>query len=312
MNFVECLESAPVVLTEGAIVTRLVHEFGLPTPDSAAFAHLFSQRGREALAEIYRSYMAISGDFGLPMQVSTPTWRSHPDALRRLGFSDPDDLRRVSSEAVSFVQRVRQEMGLESQIYVAGVVGPRIDGYDAANAPDAFESESYHRTQTRELAAAGADLLYAPTFPASAELLGIARAFASTDLPYVLAPIVDAGGRLPDGTSMAEAVDLIDANVSRSPVHFIGGCVHPRHFQAGVAMTTWPKSARVQGLQGNASDLPPGVLDGLDRVEGNNPEVFADLMAHLHAGGMKVLGGCCGTNEQHIRAIARRFIAEKV
>jgi S-methylmethionine-dependent homocysteine/selenocysteine methylase len=311
MNFVECLNTSPVVLTEGAIVTRLVYEFDLPTPESAAFVHLFSERGRMALAEIYRSYMAVAGEFGLPMQVSTPTWRSHPDALLRLGFSAPDDLERVNREAVAFVQGVRRDMGLESSIYVAGVVGPRVDGYDPRNAPDAEVSEKYHRPQTQELAAAGTDLLYAPTFPARAELLGIAKAFASTNLPYVLAPIVDAGGRLPDGTSLAETVELIDNNVRRPPLHFIGGCVHPEHFQSAGTAETWPKSARVQGLQGNASDLPPEELDGLQHAAGDGPMAFADSMARLHASGMKVLGGCCGTTEQHIRAIARRFAAEE-
>ncbi|MEZ2131395.1 MULTISPECIES: homocysteine S-methyltransferase family protein [unclassified Sinorhizobium] len=312
MNFAERLKSAPVFLTEGAIVTRLVYEFDLPTPESAAFVHLFSDRGRKGLAEIYRSYMAVAGEYGLPMQVSTPSWRSHPEALERLGYSNPGDLARVNHEAVAFVQQIRRDMGLEHDIYIAGVVGPRVDGYDAVNAPDADSSESYHRPQTRELAAAGADLLYAPTFPGAGELLGVARAFASTGLPYVLAPIIDASGHLPDGTSMTDVVALIDANAARPPEHFIVGCVHPTHFATATTTTSWPKSPRVQGLQGNASGLPPEELERLNRADGENPEAFADLMASLHARGMKVLGGCCGTSEAHIRAVASRFAAEEV
>ena len=68
----------------------------------------------------------------------------------------------------------------------------------------------------------------------------------------------------------------------------------------------------MQGLQGNASGLPPEELERLDRADGENPEAFADLMASLHARGMKVLGGCCGTSEAHIRAVASRFAAEEV
>lgn len=312
MNFAERLKSAPVFLTEGAIVTRLVYEFDLPTPESAAFVHLFSDRGRKGLAEIYRSYMEIASEYGLPMQVSTPTWRSHPEALARLGYSNPGDLASVNREAVAFVQQIRREMGLEDDIYVAGVVGPRVDGYDAADAPDAASSEDYHRPQTRELAAAGADLLYAPTFPGAGELLGVARALASTGLPYVLAPVIDASGHLPDGTSMMDVVALIDANAARPPEHFIVGCVHPTHFATAATTMSWPKSTRVQGLQGNASGLPPEELERLNRADGESPEAFADLMAALHARGMKVLGGCCGTSEAHIRAVASRFAAEEV
>jgi methionine synthase I (cobalamin-dependent) len=40
------------------------------------------------------------------------------------------------------------------------------------------------------------------------------------------------------------------------------------------------------------------------------PEAFAALMSGLLAGGYKVLGGCWGTSDGHIRALARRLTAE--
>jgi S-methylmethionine-dependent homocysteine/selenocysteine methylase len=60
--------------------------------------------------------------------------------------------------------------------------------------------------------------------------------------------------------------------------------------------------------------LSPGLsheeLDKLDHLEDSTPEDFADHMFDLHARGIKILGGCCGTSEAHIRALAQRFTPE--
>lgn len=74
-------------------------------------------------------------------------------------------------------------------------------------------------------------------------------------------------------------------------------------------MTTpaWPAPGRILGLQANASDLDRHALEHLDHADGTAPEVFGRQMEELHGRGMVLLGGCCGTGEAHIRAIADRL-----
>ncbi|SJZ95414.1 homocysteine S-methyltransferase [Enhydrobacter aerosaccus] len=306
-RFADRLRTAPVLLADGGIETRLIYEFHRPLPDFASFLPLFTPDGRADLTAIYRSYMQVALDYDLPMQVGTPTWRAHPEGLARQGFSAPEDVDRVNGEAAAFLRDLRGELGAEDKIFIAGVVGPRRDGYDPHGAPDATAAERYHTPQARSLAAAGVDLLYAPTFASSDELLGVARAFAACELPYVLAPVIGADGRLPDGTPLGDAIEHIDTTVSTPPLHFLIGCVHPSRFAEAEAAPAWPKVARVAGLKANASTLPPEELDKLDHLDEGKPEVFADLMAALHARGLKVMGGCCGTSDAHIRALAQRL-----
>ncbi len=125
--------------------------------------------------------------------------------------------------------------------------------------------------------------------------------------------MIGADGRLPDGTPLADAIAHVDAGVSPRPLplHFVIGCVHPTRFAEAAATPAWPKVPRVQGLKANASTLPPEELDRLDHLEGGKPEAFADLMAGLHQRGFEVLGGCCGTSDAHIRALARRISPQK-
>ena len=310
-RFADRLKAAPFMLTDGGIETRLLYEFNRPLPDFASFLPLFDREGRAALTAIYRSYMEIAADHDLPMQIGTPTWRAHPEGLARQGFAAAGDLARVNGEAVTFLKDMRRDLGLLDDVFIAGVIGPRRDGYDPKGAPDAATAEAYHTPQVRVLADLGVDLLYAPTFASSEELLGVARACAATGLPYALAPVIEADGRLPDGTPLREAITRIDAGAAPRPIHFLVGCVHPTRFSQAAASAAWPSSHRVVGLKANASTLPPDQLDRLDHLDEGKPEAFAALMGGLHEGGYTVLGGCCGTSDAHIRAQARRLTAAK-
>ncbi len=51
--------------------------------------------------------------------------------------------------------------------------------------------------------------------------------------------------------------------------------------------------------------LPTDQLIQLDHPEADEPETFAaEMAALLDPGGLHVLGGCCGTTDAHMRALA--------
>jgi homocysteine S-methyltransferase len=65
---------------------------------------------------------------------------------------------------------------------------------------------------------------------------------------------------------------------------------------------------RLIGFQANTSARSPEELDGLEQLDGSEPEGFAEeLLGLYHKFGIKVIGGCCGTDNRHIEAIAERF-----
>jgi S-methylmethionine-dependent homocysteine/selenocysteine methylase len=293
------------MLADGGIETRLIYEFGVDLPEFASFLPLFSQ-DRQALVDIYRSYLQVAVDSGLAMQIGTPTWRAHPECLARLGYGNPGDLVRINTEAVRLLTQLRAEAGLQERVYIAGVIGPRHDGYDPAGAPGVEAARRYHGQQADVLAACDVDLLYAPTFACVSELIGVAQAMAATGLPYVLAPVLGEDGRLPDGTPLAEAIQAVDARVTPAPLHIMIGCVHPTRLQAlpaGGARGTLPD--RVAGVKANASTLPPEQLDKLGHLDEGDFRLFARQMLDARRQyGLRILGGCCGTNHRHIGALA--------
>ncbi|HBZ55601.1 MAG TPA: homocysteine methyltransferase, partial [Syntrophobacteraceae bacterium] len=66
--------------------------------------------------------------------------------------------------------------------------------------------------------------------------------------------------------------------------------------------------SRVVGLLANTAALNPEELDGSAALVEEDPEIFGDSVAALHHElGMKILGGCCGTDERHIGCLAKQL-----
>jgi len=64
--------------------------------------------------------------------------------------------------------------------------------------------------------------------------------------------------------------------------------------------------------QANTSSKSPDELDNLSYLDMSDPEEFGDLMISLHNRfGIKVLGGCCGSDCNHITEIAKRIKSQR-
>ena len=167
------------------------------------------------------------------------------------------------------------------------------------------DARRYHDAQAEALATAGVDLLLCATMPALSEALGLADAMGATGLPYLIGFVVRPTGRLLDGTPLDEAVVAIDDGIDPPPTAYLLNCVHPR--VADAALSAAPlAAARLVGLLANTSPLDPAELDGLAELETADPESFAsEIVDVAERRGLTLLGGCCGTGDEHIAEIAR-------
>lgn len=290
----QLLAGDALVLTDGGIETRIVFETDLELAPHVEAAGLV---GEPALKAIYVSYVEAARANDLPVVIGTPTFRAgarHADAAGR-------DVVELNAAAVRLHRTIRDEAGDGPPILVAGVLGPYGDAYTPSDGLPAAEAERYHAIQAAALAEAGADLLFAPTFPAVDEALGAVRAMAATGLPAVISYVLDRDGHVLDGTPLADAVARIDAEADPRPVFHSLSCIHPTI--AARALACVP-AGRVLECKANGSSLSPAELVALDHLESDAPAVFAQEMWRLHADhGLRVLGGCCGTDDRHMRAL---------
>lgn len=286
-------------LTDGGIETDLIYQRGIDLPEFAAFPLLDSDEGRAALRSYYADYVALAGRIGAPLLLETPTWMANPDRAAPLGY-DAAALDRINREAVEFLSGLGEQSGL-ARWAVGGILGPRGDGYVSAGAVDPDEAAAYHRPQLAAFRAAGADRATVLTLTEVGEAIGIARAADDVGLPVTIGFTVETDGRLPGGTSLADAVTAVDAALA--PDTFIINCAHPTHVLRGLDEGAWRD--RIGGLRVNASTMSHAELDAAEELdEGDPQQLAADQQPLLDAfNQLGVLGGCCGTDVRHVAAM---------
>ena len=294
-----------VFVTDGGIETDLMLRRGVDLPHFAAFPLVETAQGRSTLREYYSGYVAIAAATGRPLMLESPTWRANPDWGRLLGYT-ADDLARVNSEAIEFLQELRRDHADSiGRIRVSGTVGPRHDGYAVEQTPTPADAFEYHRPQMAAFAAGHADLATAYTITHVGEAIGIVRAARAEGLPVAVSFTVDFDGRLLSGRSLADAIGEVDD--AAAPDYFLVNCAHPSHIRAAVGAEPGAWTRRIAGTRANAADAGHADLDeAVERGDGT-PESFASAQAELldclpH---LSILGGCCGTDERHISAMMR-------
>ena len=294
-----------VFLTDGGLETTLIFHRGLDLPEFAAFPLLDDPDGRATLRDYFRPYLAAARARGAGFVLDTATWRANRDWGVQVGY-DPAALDRVNRDAVAFARELRDEAGDAPQpIVISGVVGPRDDGYRPGALMSASEAESYHAVQVASLAGGGADMVAAITMNYAEEAIGVARAAAAAGIPAVISFTVETDGRLPSGQSLGAAIEQVDAETLGSPVYYMVNCAHPSHF-AGVVSEGGAWRERIAGLRANASAKSHAELDEATELDEGDPGALAAGYVSLRPQlpNVTVLGGCCGTDERHVAAVA--------
>ncbi|HEX8771349.1 MAG TPA: homocysteine S-methyltransferase family protein [Acidimicrobiales bacterium] len=291
-------------LTDSGLETWLVFHRDVDLPHFAAFPLLDDPGGREMLGEYFRDHLRIAVEAGANIVLETPTWRANPDWGARVGY-DVEALDRVNREAVRFLRSVASEFET-ANVIVSGNIGPRGDGYNPAELVSPHVAEAYHRLQIESFAAARADRVTLLTATHPGEAIGVVRAAVSVGIPVVISFTVETDGRLPNGQTLQEAIEEVDAATEQRTLHFGINCAHPDHFSAALEVAS-PAIARLELLRANASRASHAELDEAEELDDGSPEELGALYAalvrsHPH---LSVLGGCCGTDSRHVEAIAR-------
>ena len=308
-SFPEFLEKFPCILGEGAVIERLRRNTDLELdPDIVNSAFIYDEEKREALETIYRQYLDIGCQYDLPLFLSTPTWRASRERIAAAGYARRD----VNGDNFRFFDTLRNSYGeYAKKVAICGLLSCRGDAYNQAEALSAAEAHEFHSWQATKLAEAGVDLLLAATLPVLNEATGLASALAATGKPYIVSFITRPEGTLLDGTPLKEAITSIDAAVSPKPLAYMVNCTHASIFRNAL-LNEFNSSPyvreRIVGLLANTAALTPEELNNSTELVAEAPETFGRSVANLQEEfGMKILGGCCGTDDRHIRSLAKRL-----
>jgi homocysteine S-methyltransferase len=282
-NFLERLKHSPVLCdgamgtllyAKGIFINRCYDELNLSQP--------------ELIRGVHHDYLQAGAEI-----VETNTFGGNSFRLTRHGLAD-----RVRDINLTGAH-VAREAAKSFDAWVAASIGPLGVRIEPLGKTSFEEARTAFREQVAALIEGGVDLLMLETFGYLEELHQAVLACRDVDakIPIVAQVTIDEDGNCLDGSD-PEAfaarlsewnVDVLGINCSVGPVAMLNAIERVR------AVTSLPLAA-----QPNA---------GMPRsVEGRNiylcsPEYMASYARKFVAAGVQLIGGCCGTTPDHIRAM---------
>ena len=281
------LGSRPL-LADGAMGTLL---FSRGVPQRASLDELATSRP-ELVGATHREYLEAGAEL-----IETLTLGAN--RLRLAPFGLAERTSRLNRRAAQLAREAREVSGRDA--LVGGSMGPLVSvGQELARLTDA-EVRAAFREQLDGLLEGGIDVVILETFSdLPTLLLAMDEARAASDLPILASLTFGEDVALIDGTTPESAVaallaagaDVIGVNCGAGPV----GCLDALERMQGAAA----KASVALSIMPNAG-LP-------QRIEGQfvyaaDPAYFGDVAPRMLEAGARIIGGCCGTTPDHVRAM---------
>ncbi len=185
-------------------------------------------------------------------------------------------------------------------VVVAGSVGPTGEIMaPMGSLTHEIAVEMFHE-QAEGLKAGGADVLWVETISAAEEFKAAAEAFALADMPWCGTMSFDTAGRTMMGHTSADMVKLV-GKLDHQPIAFGANCgVGASDLLRTVLGFVTAAPAKPLIAKGNAGI--PKYHDGHIHYDGT-PELMAEYAVLARDCGTTIVGGCCGTTPDHLRAM---------
>jgi S-methylmethionine-dependent homocysteine/selenocysteine methylase len=264
-----------VTILDGPVGTELAaREIATPAPAWSADA---IDHAPDVLAAIHRDYAAAGA--------TVHTANTFRTKRRQVGARWEELARRAVAIARAAVP---------SDHRVAGSIAPLEDCYRPDLSP--LDPRPEHRELCRALAAAGVDLLLCETFPHVGEALIATEEAVATGLPTWVA--FTAG---PDGALL-------------SPAEVASGAREAARRGAAAVLVNCTAATRILPYVERLADIgvPFGVYanagaaaEGIGWRPGSDTARYAKLAEAWMRAGATLIGGCCGTGPEHIRALSQ-------
>ncbi|MDN3019261.1 bifunctional homocysteine S-methyltransferase/methylenetetrahydrofolate reductase [Paenibacillus sp. BSR1-1] len=293
MSFLEKLKNQ-ILIADGAMGT-LLYSFG---KDSCLEELNLSQP--DHIQKIHKAYINAGADV-----IQTNTYAANYLKLQRYGLED--SVKEINSAAVSIAKKA----AAQNSTYVLGTIGG-----NRGVKPDSITLEELKRSFREQLYCLlleGVDGLLLETFYDLEELetvLTIAR--KETKLPIIAQVSHQEPGILQDRTPINDALKRLEA--LGADIVGLNCRLGPHHMLLALEQVELPEHAFLSAYP-NAS--LPAYTDGKFHYNEGDGNYFRSSAKAFRTQGVRLLGGCCGTTPEHIRAFAEELknsvpVTEKV
>ncbi|WNF03917.1 bifunctional homocysteine S-methyltransferase/methylenetetrahydrofolate reductase [Brevibacillus borstelensis] len=270
-----------LLIGDGAMATQL-YRTGVPV--GVSFEELCLSNP-QLVHDVHKAYY----DAGARL-LETNTFGANRDALSRYGLEHK--VTRINRAAVAIAREAAK-----ADAFVVGSIGSILAGRVRQKAMDEFRDQ--FEEQAIALIHAGVDGLILETFLDVEELLlAIDVIRPLTDQPLICQLATLEVGRTRDGYTLTEAfsllqkagADIVGLNCRLGPAEILRSYERVQ-VPEGTLLSAFPNAGRL------------GLTDG-EYAYKSSPEYFAESAKRLREQGVRLLGGCCGTTPEHVKAMA--------
>jgi len=276
-----------ILIIDGAMGTQLM-ERGIRPDDCFDAQNL---KNPEAVYSVHKAYAEAGADI-----IETNTFGANRIKLGEYGLADK--VKEINEAAVKLARRAIGEKG-----FVCGSIGPIGQLLEPMGALTFDQAVETFAEQAKALADAGADLLCLETISDLQEMrAALIAAKSGTNLPVIASMTYDEGETTVSGTTPEAAAvvlealgaDILSANCSAGPEGLL------KVAERLLKVTNLPVM-----IMPNAG-MP--VLENGKAVYKMTPDEFAKHLAKAFKLGISIVGGCCGTNPNHIKAVKEKTV----
>jgi 5-methyltetrahydrofolate--homocysteine methyltransferase len=286
-----------ILLLDGATGTALAAR-GLNAEDYGGEALLGCHEALllhrpDVVLDLHRGYLAAGADI-----VETDTFGATPVVLGEYGLAER--CVELNRTAASLARRACAEVEAKDPgrpRFVAGSMGPTTKALSLTGGITFGELVAAYTLQARGLAEGGADVLLIETVQDALNLKAalIACRDAAPHLPVAVSATIEPTGTTLGGQSIEALAVMVEP-------------WHPLWVGLNCSTGPGPMTEHVRALAALSpsflSVVPnAGIPDGDGRYPESPAEMAATLARFAAAGWINLLGGCCGTTEEHIRRL---------
>lgn len=247
---------------------------------------LWNLTNQEAVRGVYRSYIEAGSDV-----IQTNTFTGNSIQLQK--YSLEDKIYEINYWGAKLAREIAGE-----EKFVCASIGPAGILFEPSGELSFSKAYEMYCQQLKAVADGGVDVINFETFTDLAEMrAALLAAKDTTNLPVICSLAFENGGRTLMGTDPFVAVtvlkalgaDLVGTNCSFGPEHMLG-IVKAMHEAGGGYLSVKPNAG-----------LPQVIGDSVKYIE--TPEHFAELASQFIQYGARLIGGCCGTTPEFIKAL---------
>lgn len=279
------LAERDVLLADGATGTNMF-ALGLPAGHAPEDWNIAEP---DKVRALYRGFVEAGSDIILTNSFGGTAFRLKLHNLQKRVVE-------LNQAAATLAREVVAEAG--RPIVVAGSVGPTGELLVPLGSMTYDDAVAAFTDQITGLKAGGADVAWIETMSAPEEMQAAAEAAINVGLPYVYTASFDTAGRTMMGLPPANLA-TVTTDLAEAPLAFGANCGVGAS-DLLLAIRDMPTEDHVVVAKANCG-IPQ--IRGDSVVYTGTPELMADYARLAMDCGVRIIGGCCGTTPEHVRAM---------